>query len=131
MVKVHLRIYRGVNNMTTKRIKEIARQLLALSNELSTLLGEEGSLKTKIFSKKELATNKSKSGATGGLRTLIDEGKLDSPKQRSEIIELLKQDGRHYSRETISMGLLNLVRERALTRIRAKNSKKWEFVKRK
>lgn len=131
MVKVRLRIYRGVNNMTTKRIKEIAGQLLALSNELATLVGDEGASRTKIAPKKELAINKSKSGATGGLRTLIDEGRLDTPKQRSEIIELLKQDGRHYSRETISMGLLNLVRERVLTRIRAKTSKKWEFVKRK
>jgi hypothetical protein len=117
--------------MTTKRIKEIAGQLLALSNELATLVGDEGASRTKIAPKKELAINKSKSGATGGLRTLIDEGRLDTPKQRSEIIELLKQDGRHYSRETISMGLLNLVRERVLTRIRAKTSKKWEFVKRK
>lgn len=110
---------------------EVAEQLSALSNELISLIGNKELTKSRTTKPARLSTNINTSGATGGLRLLVDEGKLDSPKQRSEIIELLKQEGRHYSRETISMGLLSLVRERVLTRMRAKNSKKWEFVKRK
>jgi hypothetical protein len=117
--------------MTATRIAEIIEQIKVLCDELISLLGDKKTVKIKGISQQTTKNNKSKSGATGGLRMLVDEGKLDTPKQRSEIIELFKQEGRHYPTATVSMGLLNLVRERVLTRIRAKNSKKWEFVKRK
>jgi hypothetical protein len=71
---------------------------------------------------------KSRSGATGGLRLLVDEGKLDSPRTASEIIEFLKQEGRHYSKPSVMMGLLNLVRERVLTRFTEKGEKNWKYV---
>lgn len=71
---------------------------------------------------------KDRSGATGGLRSLVDEGKLDSPRTASEIIDLLKQDGRHYSKPSVLMGLLNLVRERVLTRFKEKEEKNWKYV---
>jgi hypothetical protein len=71
---------------------------------------------------------KSRSGATGGLRSLVDDGKLDSPKTASEIIEFLKQSGRHYSKPSVLMGLLNLVRERVLTRFTEKGVKNWKYV---
>jgi hypothetical protein len=71
---------------------------------------------------------KSRVGATGGLRSLVDEGKLDSPRTASEIIEFLKQGGRHYSKPSVMMGLLNLVRERVLTRFNEKGEKNWKYV---
>ncbi len=82
---------------------------------------EEAALQTPV-------KEKSRSGATGGLRSLVDEGKLDSPKTASEIIGLLKQGGRHYSKPSVSMGLLNLVRERVLTRFNEKGEKNWKYV---
>ena len=71
---------------------------------------------------------KGRSGATGGLRSLVDEGKLNSPVTAAEIIALLKQDGRHYSKASVLMGLLNLVRERVLTRFTEKGEKNWRYV---
>jgi hypothetical protein len=77
---------------------------------------------------KVTSKEKDRSGATGGLRSLIDEGKLDSPRTASEIIEFLKQEGRHYSKPSVLMGLLNLVRERVLTRFKEKGEKNWKYV---
>ncbi len=69
-----------------------------------------------------------RSGATGGIRLLVDDGKLNSPKKLSEIMEFLKQEGRHYSKQAISMGLLGLVRERTLTRLKDTGEKDWKYV---
>ncbi|MDD5544079.1 MAG: hypothetical protein PHX83_12980 [Acidobacteriia bacterium] len=111
--------------------KKIAEQIMALVSELAHIAGarvEAGHASKKPFS---AVVKKEPSGATGGIRLLADEGKLNSPKQLPEIIELLRQDGRHYSRPTVSMGLLNLVRERVLTRFRDKGDKKWKYALRK
>jgi hypothetical protein len=77
---------------------------------------------------KTASEEKSRSGATGGLRSLVDAGKLDTPRTASEIIEFLKQEGRHYSKPSVSMGLLNLVRERILTRFKEKEDKNWKYA---
>jgi hypothetical protein len=69
------------------------------------------------------------SGTTGGIRLMIEEGKLDTPKTLPEIKEILKQEGRHYSNQAISMGLLNLVRKRLLARFR--ENKNWKYAIRK
>ena len=80
---------------------------------------------------REKPTPEKFSGATGNLRMLVNEKYFDSLKQLPEIIERFKQEGRHYSNATISMGLLNLVRERVLTRFRDKGDKKWKYIIRK
>jgi hypothetical protein len=108
--------------------QKIVEQINLLVSELATLAGVPGikpAAQAKISSSKG---EKKTSGATGGIRVLIEEGKLDSPKQLPEIAECLKQEGRHYSTQTISMGLLNLVKERILTRFRDKDVKGWKYV---
>lgn len=118
--------------MTMKKdAQTIVDQIMDLVSELATLAGAQvskGSTRQKTHVAQEKKDN---SGATGGIRLLVSEGKLDSPKQLPEIIEFLRQDGRHYPRPTVSMGLLNLVRERVLTRFRDKGDKKWKYVIRK
>ncbi|MDD4902146.1 MAG: hypothetical protein PHE24_03340 [Patescibacteria group bacterium] len=112
--------------------KELAENIIALVMELAELAAGGNGKVIAIKTKHSLKGNgKETSGATGGLRVLIDEGYFDTPKQLPEIIERLKQEGRHYSNATISMGLLNLVRERVLTRFRDKGDKKWKYVIRK
>jgi hypothetical protein len=108
--------------------QKIVEQINTLVSELAALAGvpeSKPAAKAKVSPSKG---EKDKSGATGGIRNLIQEGKLDSPKQLPEIIEFLKQEGRHYSSQTVSMGLLNLVRERTLTRFRDKGAKSWKYA---
>lgn len=111
--------------------QKIVEQINALLTELASLAGVSVTHRSAKTHKTTKSQNKDMSGATGGIRLLVEEGKMDSPKQLLEIMEFLRQDGRHYSRPTISMGLLNLVRERVLTRFRDKGDKNWKYVVRK
>jgi|SRR5579871_5176484 len=109
--------------------KQLVEEIIKLLAELAELAGAPIDSKEQAqFRKSFSTTEKDKSGATGGIRFLVEEGKLDSPKKLSEIIELLKQEGRHYSNPTVSMGLLNLVRERVLTRFKDGGDKSWKYA---
>ena len=114
-----------------KNPKELAENIIALVSELAEIA--VGKIDTGAARTTSSLRNgkKDMSGATGGLRVLVDEGYFDGPRQLPEIIERLKQEGRHYSSAAISMGLLNLVKERVLTRFRDKGDKKWKYVIRK
>ena len=111
--------------------KQLAENIITQVLELAELVGVSIETKSAKIQHNIKGAKKDTSGATGGLRVLIDEGYFDNPKQLPEIIERLKQEGRHYSNATISMGLLNLVRERVLMRFRDKDDKKWKYVVRK
>jgi len=113
----------------SKDPKKITEQIISLVNELAELAGA----RTKKFPVLIRTTKRKVTGATGGLRSLIDEGSFDSPKQLPEIVDKLRQEGRHYSQAAVSMGLLNLVRERILTRFKEKKGKIkiWKYVIRK
>jgi hypothetical protein len=108
--------------------QKLVEQINLLVSELAGLAGvpkiNQDIQKERSSGKKE----KNTSGATGGIRMLVNEGKLDSPKQLPEIVEFLRQEGRHYAVQSISMGLLNLVRERVLTRFRDKGAKSWKYA---
>ncbi|OIO30845.1 hypothetical protein AUJ77_01720 [Candidatus Nomurabacteria bacterium CG1_02_43_90] len=108
--------------------KKIVEQIFSLVTELAEMTGHK--ISALQSSNKPLPKAKT-SGTTGGIRGLVDEGYLDDPKLLPEIIERLKQEGRHYSNAAVSMGLLNLVRERVLTRFRDKDKKIWKYVIRK
>ncbi|GEM_PF-1040374 len=110
----------------------IVQQITELVTELAELAGfKKVGYSPKSPSRSDQADNTNhKTGATGGIRLLIKEGELDKPKPLVEIIELLRQNGRHYSNATVSMGLLNLVRTRSLIRLRDQE-KKWRYVVRK
>lgn len=111
--------------------KQLAENIIALVSELAELAG--GKIETRLVRTQHSprGNRKNMSGAIGGLRILIDEGYFGNSKQLPEIIERLKQEGRHYSNATISMGLLNLVRERILIRFHDKGDKKWKYIIRK
>jgi hypothetical protein len=110
----------------------IVREITTLVNELALLAGTRVHVpKTGIPSTaKKKGDLDEQSGPTGGIRVLIQEGKLDEPQPLSEVCEFLREEGRHYSRPSVSMGLLNLVRVRVLRRLRDKD-KKWKYVVRK
>ena len=113
-----------------KNPQEIVEQINALVLELAALAGVPAGKPVRTATTPS-SEGKDMSGATGGIRLLAKDGKLDSPKKLPEIIDLLRQEGRHYSRPTVAMGLLNLVRERTLTRLQEKGDKNWKYVIRK
>ncbi len=109
--------------------KKIVEQIFSLVNELAEMAGQKN-ISEQNSTIKTVSKDKT-SGTTGGIRGLVDEGYLDNPRLLPDIIERLKQEGRHYSKAAVSMGLLNLVRERVLTRFRDKDKKIWKYVIRK
>lgn len=111
--------------------QKIEEQIIVLLTQLVELAGARVAKNSSFRKNAATLEKKDTSGATGGIRLLVEENKLDSPRQLPEIMEYLRQDGRHYSRPTVSMGLLNLVRERVLTRFRDKGDKKWKYAVRK
>jgi len=111
-----------------KDAQQITAEIMNLVSELAALAGAQTSAIPKNQKKTPSPGNKSTSGATGGIRVLIEEGKLDSPEGLTEIREFLRQEGRHYPRQNVSMALLNLVRDRVLTRLREKGGKGWKYV---
>ena len=113
----------------TRDAQVIVDEIMALVNELAGLRGTRAGDSKKSASRGATGSEEL-SGATGGIRTLTAEGKLDEPRSLSEVVEFLREKGRHYSNPSVSMGLLNLVRERVLTRFRDKG-KKWKYVIRK
>jgi hypothetical protein len=109
--------------------KQIVEEIVHLLSELAELAGAPMDSRPQALPKKASSSGeKDRSGATGGIRLLVEEGTLDSPKKLPEIIELLKKGGRHYSNPTVSMGLLNLVRERVLTRFKDGGDKNWKYA---
>ncbi len=108
--------------------KKIAEEIVNLVSELAALAGAPAVPGSARGKKSTAAVEKDTSGATGGIRLLVEEGKLNSPMLLAEILECLRQEGRHYASQTVSMGLLGLVRKRVLTRVRDKGGKKWKYV---
>jgi hypothetical protein len=107
--------------------QQISDEIVGLLGELTALAGgpKSKSLPTPVKAQLE---SKSSSGPSGGIRQLVEEGKLNTPKDRSEIAELLKQEGRHYSKKVCGVALLRLVRDRVLSRIKESGSKTWKYV---
>lgn len=109
--------------------KEIAEEIFKLVAELADAAGVQFPHPPQQSIKPSRKNDRS--GTTGGIRLLLDQGKLNDPKTLLEIRNMLKQDARHYSNQAISMGLLNLARERVLTRLKTPGDKKWKYAIRK
>ena len=114
-----------------KNAKQLVDSIIAQTIELAELSGVNVKTPIAKIQHNQENSRKGTSGATGGLRILVNEGYFNVHKQLSEIIEKLKQEGRPYSNATISMGLLNLVKERVLMRFRDNGDKKWKYIIRK
>ena len=81
-------------------------------------------------SKKKTTKSDKYSGCMGGIVYLKDQGFFATPRGRKEVIGELKKEGWHYSSALISMNLLNMTRQRVLTRIED-GKKGWLYVVRK
>lgn len=72
--------------------------------------------------------NKKLSGCSGAIQGLIHEGFLNDPKDVTEIVDRLKQEGQPYSKELISMNLLNLVKPPRKVLRRIDENKRWKYI---
>lgn len=110
------------------KAQKIAEQIKLLLDELVILAGEKPATKSSVKVKVEKVSLK---GASGALSMLIDEGFFDSPKELPEVMERLREIGRHYPQPTVAMNLLNLTKRRTFNRLKNKGSKNWLYVLRK
>lgn len=111
-----------------KNPQKLANQIVELVSELAGLAGVKIDVESPPKSAETEKNKKKYSGATGGVRLLLKEGFFDEPKRLLEVSNQLKMEGRHYPNPSLSMGLLNLVRERELIRIQEKGKKTWNYV---
>lgn len=109
-----------------KEISETYKQLKKLDDRVSKIERD-------IYAKKIKVKPKAQDfkGLIGGIRLLISNGFLDSPKNVKEIREELKREGYHYSYQSVDKILRVdfLAKRRILTRIKDNNI--WKYVLRK
>ena len=105
--------------------EEIKNRFEAIEKRLGALEGSPAPAETKLGKKEYF------SGLAGGLRLLIKNGFLNSPKDFKEIKEELKREGYHYSDAGIISTLTEtfVKNKKILTRI--KDGKLWKYVIRK
>jgi len=108
-----------------KKTNELVAQIKKLVDELAALNDGHTPSHGRSHNKKTVANKK---GAAGAISILIEEGFFDSPKNLKSIQEKLKEIGRYYSRELVSMNLLNLVKRRVLSRQKEGKNKNWQYV---
>lgn len=107
--------------------EQIIKEITSLLGELNDVISGK-SIDSRVLDKDLTSSNYS--GATGGMRLLIEEGYFDQPRTLQEVMQVMEERGRYYPRPTVAMSLLNLVRERVLVRTK-NNGKKWHYVLRK
>lgn len=110
------------------KAQKIAEQIKSLVDELVTMSGGVSTIKQKTQKTKPASIPK---GASGALTLLTDDGFFDTPRDISTIMEKLKEIGRYYPKTAVSMNLLNLQRRKVFSRLKNKDTKKYEYVLRK
>jgi hypothetical protein len=110
-----------------KTNKEIISQIKTLLDELENNPAEI-SKSHKTISVKKVAPKPV--GCIGAIQSLIDDKFFDVQKSVAQVVDKLKEEGQPYSRELVSMNLLNLVKppRRVLRRIEDKENKQWHYI---
>lgn len=110
-----------------KTTNEIIAQIRVLLNELEGV-NTEMPVTPKVALK---STAKKTVGCIGAIQGLIDEGFFEIPKAISQVVLKLKEEGQPYSRELVSMNMLNLVKPPRKILRRIKESDQWHYIIRK
>ncbi len=107
-----------------KTTNEIVAQIRALLNEL------EGAPANASPTQKNAAKNTPKKaiGCIGAIQGLIDEDFFKTQKAISQVVDKLKEEGQPYSRELVSMNLLNLVKPPRKILRRIKENDQWQYI---
>lgn len=97
--------------------------------EINTLLIELASFgdKTHVpMNQPNIESKNQLTGCTGALQLLIGQDFFAELKKMEDVLVKLEEEGKPYSRELVSMNLLNLVRKTTLRRIKRDN--KWHYI---
>ena len=111
-----------------KTTNEIITQIRTLLDELEGS-PTEISPSNKVTSAR--STAKKLTGCIGAIQGLIDEGFFDTQKAISPVMEKLREEGQPYSRELVSMNLLNLIKPPRKILRRIKENDQWQYIVRK
>ena len=106
--------------------QEMIRRFEAIEKRLESLENENVAA-----SEAETKTKKEFSGLAGGIRMLIGNGFLSSPRDFKEIKEELKREGYHYSDAGIMSTLAETFVKNKKTLTRIDEDKRWKYVIRK
>lgn len=110
-----------------KTTNEIITQIRALLNELERLPVKTTSVPTASAK----GVQKKATGCIGVIQDLINEGFFESQKSISQVVDKLREEGQPYSRELVSMNLLNLVKLPRKILRRVKENEQWQYILRK
>lgn len=112
-------------------MKKTTSEIIA---QIKILLDELEGAPVKISSNQTANTKrviKRATGCIGAIQGLIDEGFFESQKAISQVIDKLREEGQPYSRELISMNLLNLVKPPRKILRRIMENDQWQYILRK
>lgn len=104
--------------------KEIANRFEALEKRVVAI---EHTIKQPQSKIKILKTNYK--GLAGGMRLLIDNSFLDSPRTVREIYAELERESYHYSKQSVDKRLRDLIKKKTLVRFKEKGI--WKYAVRK
>jgi len=110
-----------------KMTNEIIAQIRVLLDELE---GAQVNT-TSVPAASVKGTAKKATGCIGAIQDLIDEGFFESQKAISQVVDKLREEGQPYSRELISMNLLNLVKPPRKILRRIRENEQWQYILRK
>lgn len=112
-----------------KTASEIITQIRELLNELEGIPTQPSLSSNKANNAK--SKPKKTTGCIGAIHDLIDEGFFNKQKAISQVVDKLKEEGQPYSRELVSMNLLNLVKPPRKLLRRIKENEQWQYILRK
>lgn len=110
-----------------KTTNEIINQIRALLNEL------EGAPVDVAPVQKGIVKNAPKkvTGCSGAIQGMIKEGFFDTQKTVLQSVDKLKEEGQPYTKELVSMNLLNLIKPPRKILRRIKENDQWQYIVRK
>ncbi|MDP3901039.1 MAG: hypothetical protein Q8Q38_01750 [bacterium] len=107
-----------------KTTNEIVTQIRALLNELEGAPADASPVQESAVK----TTPKKATGCIGAIQGLIDEDFFKTQKAISQVVDKLKEEGQPYSRELVSMNLLNLVKPPRKILRRIKENDQWQYI---
>lgn len=111
-------------NQIIVEIKKLLKELESRINLNNKRIKDNG-----VYSKDVKSVKRNSIGCIGFVETLISDGYFNSLRTSNNVMNKLEEEGQPYSRPTISMNLLNLVRKKILRRI--KKDGQWQYIVRK
>lgn len=113
-----------------EEIEKLKRIIEDHEDRISKLEKQFVSKSTESKSEESKKNGSDYNGVSGGIRLLIDNGFLDTPKFVSEIVDEMKREGYYHDMPSIDSALRkSFLKNKILQRIKEEN--KWKYVIRK